>query len=64
MSGIRYPYTYACDHIRMCAGHLTRGTKINRGDAVQIIKEISNITGIEYEELSKKIADKYLEKNS
>ncbi|HBO3494046.1 hypothetical protein P3805_33455 [Pseudomonas aeruginosa] len=56
----RYPYTYACDFIRLVAGYGEGGTKLSRGDASQIRARIAEIIGMKDEELAKKIADHYL----
>lgn len=67
----RYPFTYACDHLRSVVGFIHRecdycgrtveaGTKLSRSDAAQIFNEIAGILGMTEEDLAKKIADKYL----
>lgn len=62
----RYPYTYAVDYIRMLAGYnekdLFNGTKLSRADASKILHNIARIIGMSDEELAKKLADEYLDK--
>jgi hypothetical protein len=57
----RYPYTYACDLIRMLAGYNSAGTKLSRADASHIRSKIAEIIGIPDEELANKLADYMLE---
>lgn len=61
MEDTRYPYTHACDYIRMIAGYNTHGTKISRSDASNIRQEMSKILGIDDEEMANRLADYYLE---
>jgi hypothetical protein len=56
----RYPYTHACDLIRMIAGYGKEGTKLSRSDASRIRNLFATITGINDDELAAKLADHYL----
>lgn len=56
----RYPFTYACDYIRMVAGHNREGTKLSRSDASQIRQTFAKVTGIDDNTLATMLADDYL----
>ena len=58
----RYPYTHACDFIRMLAGHNAKGTKLSRADASHIRSTIAEIIGMDDEELAYKLANRELAK--
>ena len=55
----RYPYTYACDLVRMIAGHEGMSTKLSRSDASQIRELFATVTGIDDETLAGMLADYY-----
>lgn len=55
----RYPYTYACDLIRMIAGHEGLSCKLSRSDASQIRELFATVIGIEDETLATMLADYY-----
>ena len=59
----RYPYTYACDHLRRLVGHMEGdiGLKISRSDASAVIGEIADVMNISKEEIAKKLADRFKE---
>lgn len=53
----RFPYTYACDHIRSIAGYGREGTKLSRSDASAILSEIARVLGMpNHEEIAIKLA--------
>lgn len=56
----RYPYTYACDYIRMFGGYSSAGVALSRSDASQIRSAIAKAIGVPDEELANKLADHYL----
>lgn len=56
----RYPYTYACDYIRMFGGYSSAGVALSRSDASQIRTAIAKAIGMGDEELANKLADHYL----
>ena len=58
----RYPYTYACDLIRIRAGYGNSGTKLSRSDASQIRELFSKVLNIPDVEVANKLAD-YFKKN-
>jgi hypothetical protein len=58
----RYPYTHACDFIRVIAGYNKGGTKISRADASRITSAIADILDMEHHDLACKIADAELGK--
>lgn len=51
----RYPYTYACDFLRMKVDPM-----ISRSQASQLREIIAEVIGMDDEELAKKLADFYL----
>jgi len=53
----RYPYTHACDHIRMLAGHNRGGTKLSRADASRLRSFFAEVMSVDDRELACKIAD-------
>jgi hypothetical protein len=57
----RYPYTYACDYMRVYGGDGMQGTNLSRGDASQIRRAIAAAIGMDDHELACKIADYYIE---
>lgn len=57
----RYPYTYACDLIRMIAGYSSDGSKLSRSDASHIYQKIAEILGMDAEDLAIKLADYFKE---
>lgn len=57
----RYPYTYACDLIRMVAGYSSAGSKLSRLDASLIRTKIAEIIEMDDEELAIKLADYFKE---
>ena len=52
----RYPYTYACDHIRSIVG-----PQCSRAQASQVRKLLADLAGIDDEEMARRIADKAIE---
>lgn len=60
MKDTRYPYTYACDLIRITTGHTQEGTKLSRADASKIRELFAKVTGLADEYLAEKLADFYL----
>lgn len=57
----RYPYTYACDLIRMLVGYNNKGTKLSRSDASSIRSFFSDILELNDYEVASKLANYYLE---
>jgi len=55
----RYPYTYACDLIRIYGGYGVNGTNLSRSDASQIRELFSKVLRINDKELAEKLADYY-----
>jgi len=55
----RYPYTYACDLVRLFAGYNASGTVLSRSEASKIRQGIAEVLGIDDEELARKFADYY-----
>lgn len=64
----RFPYTYACDHLRELVGYedgnVYNGTKLSRSDAALIRCEIARIIGMDDEKLAIMIAQEYIDKKS
>lgn len=65
----RYPYTYACDHVRSHVDDFNaelgmRLPSISRSQASQAIGCIAAALEMTKEDLSKKLADKYLEQEN
>ena len=60
----RYPYTYACDHLRMRVGDDYGKGLISRAAASQMMAVTAKALGISSEELASKIADEYINDNS
>lgn len=65
----RYPYTYAADLIRAIPEKteihgMKLGVVLSRSDASKIRQVFAEVLGIDDEELAKKLADFYLEKES
>lgn len=59
----RYPYTYACDYIRMEMQEPGRiECKWSRSEASQVRALIADALGISDEEVAKKLADKFVRK--
>jgi hypothetical protein len=56
----RYPYTYACDYLRMFGGADKSGVRLSRLDASRIREAVAKAIGMDDEELAKKLADYYL----
>jgi hypothetical protein len=63
----RYPYTYACDYIRMIPEKemveslgVAIGVKLSRSEASQIRSKIADVIGMDDRELAEKLADAYL----
>lgn len=59
MSDSRYPYTYACDHIRKIVGGSDERKIISRSDASRLRQEIAGIIGMDDHDLAVLIADKF-----
>lgn len=57
----RYPYTYACDYMRVYSGYSQQGINLSRGDASHIRQAIAAAIGMDDHELACKIADYYIE---
>lgn len=57
----RYPYTYASDLLRMIPDLGPEGCKLSRSEASSIRQKISEILGLDDEEVAKKLADYYQE---
>jgi len=60
-SSSRYPYTYACDLIRMKGPTGPHGTMLARADASQVRKLFAEVLGMDDQELAERLADYYLE---
>lgn len=62
MNSSRYPYTYACDYLRMLSGKQDNGIspRLSRAQASHIRKTISEVMGLDDEEVAKGLADKFL----
>ena len=58
----RYPYTYAADYIRENARNFD-GSLMSRSTAAQAQQLIADALGIEKEEISRALADKFIEEN-
>ena len=56
----RYPYTHACDLIRMIAGYGKEGTKLSRSDASRIRNLFATVTSMNDDKLAELLADHYL----
>jgi len=56
----RYPYTYACDYIRMAGPVGPEGVVLSRSDASQIRQRIADALGMDDNELACKLADAQL----
>lgn len=52
----RYPYTYACDHIRGIVG-----SQCSRSQASQVRQLLAKLAGVDDEEMARRIADKAIE---
>lgn len=59
MTDTRYPYTYACDFMRVFGGADKGGVKLSRADASKMREQIAKAIGMPDEELAKKLADYY-----
>jgi hypothetical protein len=57
MTDSRYPYTYACDFIRMAGPVGPKGVVLSRSDASQICQTIADVLGMDNHELACKLAD-------
>ena len=57
MTDSRYPYTYACDFIRMTGPVGPKGVVLSRSDASQIRQSIADVLGMDDHELACKLAD-------
>ncbi len=55
----RYPYTYACDYVRVLAGYGEGRTKLSRFDASQVRSGIAKAIGMADDELALRLADYY-----
>lgn len=64
MNDSRYPYTYACDFIRMAGPVSSDGVILSRSDASQICQHIANALGMDDHELACKLADAELARES
>jgi hypothetical protein len=64
MTDSRYPYTYACDYIRVLGPVDRSGVVLSRADASQIRSGIAKALGIDDEELAKKLADAQLKNDN
>jgi hypothetical protein len=53
----RYPYTYACDFIRMAGPVGPEGVVLSRSDANQIRQKIADVLGMDDRKLACKLAD-------
>jgi hypothetical protein len=53
----RYPYTYACDFIRMAGPVGPEGVVLSRSDASQIRQKIADVLGMDDRKLACKLAD-------
>ena len=58
-SSTRYPYTYACDYMRIAALGFGESS-VSRADASAMRKAIAKAIGVDDEELARKIADYYI----
>jgi hypothetical protein len=56
----RYPYTHACDYLRMFGGADRSGVRLSRSDASQLREAVAMALGMDDKELAKKLADYYL----
>jgi hypothetical protein len=56
----RYPYTYACDFVRMKAGYGPEGLKMSRSEASIVRQEIAKAINMEDAKLAEALADHYL----
>lgn len=57
MTDSRYPYTYACDFIRMAGPVGSEGVVLSRADASQIRQVFAKAIGMDDYELACKLAD-------
>jgi len=57
MTDSRYPYTYACDFIRMVGPVGPKGVVLSRSDASQILQRIADVLSMDDHELACKLAD-------
>ena len=57
MADSRYPYTYACDFIRMAGPVGSGGVVLSRSDASQIRQSIAEVLGMDDHELACKLAN-------
>jgi hypothetical protein len=64
MTNSRYPYTYACDYIRVLGPVDCSGAVLSRADASQIRSGIAKALGIDDEELAEKLADAQLKNDN
>ena len=59
----RYPYTYACDYLRMeTKDHGQLECKMSRSDASRIQSIIADALGMPDEDLAKALADRFIDK--
>jgi hypothetical protein len=64
MTDTRYPYTYACDFIRMAGPVNSSGVVLSRSDASQICHVIAAALDMDNHELACKLADAELANES
>jgi hypothetical protein len=57
MADSRYPYTYACDFIRMAGPFGPEGVVLSRSDASQIRQSIADVLNLDDHELACKLAN-------
>lgn len=57
----RYPYTFACDYLRMKVGDDYVKGLPSRAAMSHARSVIANVLGIEDKELAERLADRYLE---
>ena len=65
MTGIRtnprYPYTDACDVVRIWAGSNEDGSsRLSRSNARHLISNMASVMGVECRDLARKLADYYV----
>ncbi len=60
----RYPYTYAADFLRMKVGDDYGKGLISRAAASQMISVTAKALGVESVEISKKLADAYIDEEA
>ena len=61
-SSTRYPYTYCADYLRIKVGDDCGRGLISRSTAAQIKSVIADAIGMDEEELARRVAEKYIER--